>query len=252
MEEKYTAIFPTNSLINLNNCANSLLMNSKKLESIIVIWDGDHNSFLSFSKIPTNCDKRVKYVENPGAHADVYGMYNLGASLSLSEYILFVNDDMYFPRNWDEKILFESKSVITFAVIEPGFVKASEKVIEHSFGFDWNTFEKEEFENFAQNFPLRNKIKDDNLGWYMPVLFSKSLFFEARGYPNKTPFPHQNDAIFFEKLKHINKIRFVQVNSPIYHFQSLSQRKLGLFTKLYYYYLARFSRARALPFFTKH
>ena len=77
-------------------------MNSKKLDSIIVIWDGDHDSFLNFPKIQTDCDKMVKYVENPGAHADVYGMYNFGASLSLSEFVLFVNDDMYFPRNWDE------------------------------------------------------------------------------------------------------------------------------------------------------
>ena len=59
------------------------------------------------------------------------------------------------------------------------------------------------------------------------------------------------EPIFCEKLKHIKKIRFVQVNTPIYHFQSLSQRKLTLLKKLYYYYLARFSHARALPFFHK-
>ena len=179
-------------------------------------------------------------------------MFNFGASLSLSEYILFVNDDMYFPQDWDEKILFERRSVITFVVVESGFVKASEKVIVYPFGLDWNTFKKDEFENFAQNFPRRYEIKDNELGWFMPVLFSKFLFFEAGAYPNKSPFPHPNDAIFFEKLKHTSKIKFVQITSPIYHFQSLSQRKLGLFTKLYYYYLARFSHARALPFFTKH
>ena len=251
MGEKYTAIFPTNSVINLENCVNSLLTNSKKLESIIVIWDGDHDSFSSFAKIPKNRDKRVKYIENPGPHADVYGMYNFGASSSLSEFVLFVNDDMYFPRNWDENILFERNSIITFVLVEPGFVKPSEKVILHSFGLDWNTFKKEEFETFAQNFPMRDKIKNDELGWYMPVLFSKSLFFEAGQYPNESPFPHPNDAIFFKKLRNNNNIKFIQVNSPIYHFQSLSQRKLGLFTKLYFYYLARFSHARGLPFFIK-
>ena len=223
MTERYTALFPTNSVINLDNCVNSLLTNSKKLVAIIVIWDGDHDSFLNIAKNPKNDNKRVKYIENPGPHADVYGMFNFGASLSLSEFVLFVNDDRYFPRNWDENILFERNSVITFIVVEPGFVKPSKKVILHSFGMDWNTFKKEEFENFAQNFPLRNKIKNDELGWYMPVLFSKSLFFEVGQYPNESPFPHPNDEIFFKKLRSNNNIRFIQVNSPIYHFQRLSQ-----------------------------
>jgi glycosyltransferase involved in cell wall biosynthesis len=229
--EQYTAIFPTYSSLNLERCVDSLLLNSKNLEEIIVIWDGDHDSYL---KISANLNERVKCIENPCPHADVYGMFNYGASIAQSEYILLVNDDMYFPKDWDENMPLDPKSVITFVVVEPGFVKVNEKNIAHSFGFTWSRFKKEKFEGFAKKFPARGLIKENELGWYMPVLFPKSLFFESGAYPNDVPFPNPNDVLFFEKLKKNKEIRFAQVNSPIYHFQRLSQRKNDLLSKFIY------------------
>ena len=165
-------------------------------------------------------------------HSDVYGMFNYAASLASSEYILFVNDDMYFPGKLGQKIMFTPNTVVTFIVVEPGIVKVDKKNIEHSFGTNWHKFNKTGFEQFAKNFPKRNQTTRCALGWYIQVLFPKKLLIENGKYPND-PSPKQpNDIQFFNKLLSNSNVGFLQLNSPIYHFQRLSQRKYYLITEL--------------------
>lgn len=128
--------------------------------------------------------------------------------------------------------MFTPNTVVTFIVVEPGIVKVDKKNIEHSFGTNWHKFNKTGFEQFAKNFPKRNQTTRCALGWYIPVLFPKKLFIENGKYPND-PSPKQpNDIQFFNKLLSNSNVGFLQLNSPIYHFQRLSQRKYSLITEL--------------------
>jgi hypothetical protein len=220
----YTAIFPTRSAHNLEHCVNSLIKNSLVLSEVIVVWDGNKDLL---SQLPKFAESKVpvRYVPNTGL--DVYGMFNYGVQLCKTEYVLLVNDDMYFPSEWDNKLQLSHDSVITFLVVEPGWVDVNEKNIHKDFGMNWHTFKAEEFEAFATGYKKRNSTLMGKLGWYMPVVFPKALFIEAGQYPTEPPFPEPNDIKFFELLKANPKVKFVQITSPVYHFQRLSQRVEG-------------------------
>jgi hypothetical protein len=226
----YTAIFPTRSIINLEHCVRSLLTNSKALSEVIVVWDGSKKQFAELPSFPGN-KTIVRYVQNPGY--DVYGMFNYGASLSKTEFMLLVNDDMYFPANWDQNLEFHEETVVTFLVVEPGYVQVNEKNMQQNFGFNWKEFEQADFERFAGDYKEKGSIRIGKIGWYIPVICSKALFMKAGQYPTEPPFPKApNDIRFFERLKSLPNVTFVQVLSPVYHFQRLSQRKQGLLGKL--------------------
>jgi hypothetical protein len=226
----YTAIFPTRSISNLEHCVRSLINNSKALSEVIVVWDGNKKQFSELPSFPAG-KANVRYVQNPGY--DVYGMFNYGASLCKTEFMLLVNDDMYFPVDWDQNLDLQKETVVTFLVVEPGYVPVNEKNIKQDFGFSWEDFEQEDFERFAKKYIAQGSVDVDKIGWYMPVVFPKTLFMEAGQYPTEPPFPKAaNDIIFFEKLKSLPNVKFVQVLNPVYHFQRLSQRKSGLLGKL--------------------
>ena len=226
--QKYTAVFPTKSLKNLEQTTKSLIENSKKIREVIVIWDGSKKEFLTIPHLETQTIS-FKCIQNAGL--DVYGMFNYAVSISESDYVLLVNDDMYFPLDWDINVDMRSDTVVTFLVVEPGYVKIDKKNIENNFGLTWEEFKKEAFEKFVLTCQ-REMIRSGELGWYMPVIFPKSLFLEAGKYPVKPAFPYPNDVIFFENLKAKPKVKFVQVMSPVYHFQRLSQRNLSLQQKI--------------------
>jgi hypothetical protein len=225
-----TAIFPTRCLSNLEHCVKSLLTNSNTLCEIIIIWDGSRKQFAELPTFPVG-KMIVRYVQNPGY--DVYGMFNYGASLCKTEFMLLVNDDMYFPANWDQNLVFHEETVVTFLVVEPGYVPVNEKNMQQDFGFSWKEFKQVDFERFVGDYKEKGSVRIDKIGWYMPVIFPKTLFMKAGQYPTEPPFPKApNDIRFFEKLKSLPNVKFMQVLSPVYHFQRLSQRKKGLLEKL--------------------
>jgi len=224
----YTAIFPTRSKENLRNCVKSLLKNSRHLDSIIVIWDGSKESF---NDLPNFHTSKVHYIQNTGL--DVYGMFNYGVKIAETDYVLLVNDDMYFPSDWDSKLPLKRNTVVTFLVVEPGYVPVNGKNITHNFGFTWESFQLEEFEKFGCDFREKGQILNGETGWYMPVVFPWKLFVDAGQYPVEPRFPFPNDIKFFDKLKSTIGVDFLQIMSPVYHFQRLSQRQQSLRQKIW-------------------
>jgi hypothetical protein len=221
----YTAVFPTRSIGNLEHCVNSLIKNSRNLSEVIIIWDGSNNLLAQLPKFEST-NVSVHYFPNSGL--DVYGMFNYGALLCKTDYMLLVNDDMYFPSGWDQNLQLSSDLVVTFVVVEPGWVQVNKINVLRAFGFTWDDFKLEEFEKYVSKYKKRGAKSNGKIGWYMPVIFPKALFMEAGQYPTEPPFPQApNDITFFEKLQTIPKVKFVQVNSPVYHFQRLSQRVEG-------------------------
>src|SRR5882672_1115627 len=169
---KYTAIFPTKNPEFAVRCIESLLDNSHILNDVLVINNNPD------AKYPIN-DPRVKIV--CCFDRDVYGMYNLGVELAKSENVLLLNDDMYFPTLWDKSLetLNDVKNlVLTFTVVESGYVDVNSKNIPLNFGMDWLTFKEDDFEVYANRYG--GEVKP-GLGWYMPVLMSKELFNDNGG-----------------------------------------------------------------------
>jgi predicted SAM-dependent methyltransferase len=113
--------------------------------------------------------------------------------------------------------------VLTFDLVEPGYVDVNPVCRKMDFGMSMSSFDKEGFDKFA----LENndfKLHEDRLGWYMPVIFPKRLFIGLGGYCTYPPFPFPNDIIFFDLLKQQESVKFAQMSSFVYHFQRMSQR----------------------------
>ena len=227
---KFSAIVVTNDISRMKFSCDYILAHSSNLTELVIVWDGKDGQILGYlsPEIQWLSRHTIPIQILNGRDRDVYGMFNLGASKAKEDWILFFNDDMYFPPAWDvlESFIFKDRDVITFNVVEPGYVDVSEKNLKKDFGQTIETFDKAGFDNFCNGiFFDRNKsfFCQPGLGWYMPVLFPKKLFNDFGQYPTYPPFPYPNDVQFFEVLKR-NSVDFYQIYSCIYHFQRLSQR----------------------------
>jgi hypothetical protein len=198
------------------------LKNSQKLKEIIVIWDHKKISIQDESLPKSN---RIRFFTSQ--ERDVYEMYNYGVQLAATEYVMLVNDDMFFPPDWDQVMPLKENQIITSVLIEPGVVPVDLKNIQHNFGVNWDDFRYEEFNYYAQKYKNKhaNMPYTSELGWYMPVVFPKKLFFSAGMYPTEEKFPAPNDVKFFDTLLNDKSISYAKLQSPIYHFQRLSQRE---------------------------
>lgn len=225
---KYSAIIVTNSIERMRFSCEYILAHSMNCCELTIVFD--HPNKVDQEIIPQIIDGWKKkypipiqvldiyYEPNP----DVYEMFNIGVRNSHEKFVLLINDDMYVPPSWDYiRITDMDNPVITFDLVEPGYVDVNERNIKHDFGQTIETFDKVKFDEFAKTYPV-NPVVEEGLGWYMPVIFKRDYFLEMGGYPAQPPFPYPNDIIFFEKIA--KDVKFVRVHSPVYHFQRLSQR----------------------------
>ena len=229
MDYRISAVIPSRDVDNVRFSATYLAEHSSVLDEVIIIWNGkDSPDFIKlFGEVQRNTD--VQFVVQNCHGMDVYEMYNEGAKIARSPFVLFANDDMYFPLGWDSELSILTNqpfnadaSVVTFSLVEPGYVDVSEKCIKNNYGMEVAVFDKAGFDVFSRS--ATRQIHVGKLGWYMPVIFPKNLFLLSGGYPVEAPFPYPNDIVFFEKLGRYSNAQFIQVDSMVYHFQRLSQR----------------------------
>jgi predicted SAM-dependent methyltransferase len=231
----YTAVVPSKDIENIKFSVTYLAEHSCNCKEIIVIWDGllkDGKYIQDILDLLTTRYSHIKFnmIWNK-CENDVYGMFNRGAFCATQDYVMLFNDDMYFPKNWDYALSVldnppykPSESVITFQLVEPGFVDVNEKNIHKDFGRTLKSFDKVGFDEYSET----DQSIEVGLGWFMPVIFPKTLFIRTGGYPIKPPFPHPNDVIYFSSLNKLSEIIWLKCDSRIYHFQRLSQRDLRL------------------------
>lgn len=221
-----TAVIPSRNKEVVEFCVNSLRKNSSFLNDIIVLWNGrpDVKLFEKQSSSFTTDFVEVKVLQTQ--KMDVYAMFNLGANLAQGQLVLFANDDMYFPKGWDDDVVnhfattdFPDATPLTFTCVEPGVVDVSEKNICKDFGRTIETFDKKGFEDFAEGV----STIQPGLGWYMPIIFHKTTFSKYGYYDTTNPFPYPNDIYYFELLR-LAHVHFYKSSQKVYHFQRLSQR----------------------------
>jgi len=235
---RYSAIIPSKNEEILEFCVRNLIRHSRYLYEIVVIWDGDD---LEYKKICDNLqlefgDKVALWIIQNSSKLDVYGMFNYGVSFSRNDndHVLLINDDMYVPPEWDILLKYISeaynteKMVITFDVVEPGYVDVNERNIKREFGTELKLFKESEFNEFARSQSDELHFWINKIGWYMPVIFPKNLFNESGQYPTYPSFPFPNDIVLFDKLKQDDSIQFIKINKKVYHFQRLSQREKSI------------------------
>lgn len=200
----------------LDICLKSALENQKYENEIIVVIDG----FVEESQhIIDEYSNRVSFIpleQNSGMqHALNVGTYNV-----TNEWMLIVNDDNVFPKDWDTILEkdFQDKLVIT-----PNQIERTPSIFNFvtlNFGgvddFDFNKYTEEE-----QNHRVDSLTND---GEIFPFVMQKKYYMAVGGFDTIYDSPFICDWDFFLKLEMIG-CRFSRSRKlNFYHFGSMSTK----------------------------
>ena len=205
-------------------CINSILINSRfKHQIILHINEGADGS-------------KTWAEENKIAHT--YSKTNVGVSLALNsaallactDYIVFLNDDMYVCPDWDYhlwKVIEQqpdNKYFLSATSIEPRDVGKKVTIAPYDYGRTPDSFRENEL---LQQFAGLQKEDWCGASW-PPNVLHKSLWDEVGGYSLEFFPGFYSDPDFSMKLWQAGVRRFIGVaESRVYHFLEVSTTKIN-------------------------
>jgi glycosyltransferase involved in cell wall biosynthesis len=142
---KFTILIPTwNNLAYLELCIESILQHSTFQHEMIVLVNEGHDGTLNWIQQQPGI-QYIHFKENMG----ICHTLNAGAALATTQYILYLNDDMYVLPGWDQVLADEIAHIghtdffISATMIEPNDT-GNACVIVKDFGNSLQNFKKEE------------------------------------------------------------------------------------------------------------
>ena len=200
----------------LDLCLKSIFEGQTNNNEIIVVVDG----FLELNQSVLDKYPDVKVLdlgENQGLSvATNWGVYN-----ATHEYILVVNDDNVFPRDWDEKLKpFQQKGIVVSAnQIEPSPSMFPQFIIK-DLGKSPEEFDLEAYWTFEDTQYKQAELNGSTL----PFMMNKYDYLAVGGWDLMYPSPHVVDWDFFLKCEYVGYImKRAYVN--FYHFAGAATRK---------------------------
>lgn len=201
----------------LDICLKSATENRAKDTDIIVVVDG----YLEESKdVLERYSDKVKILDL-GKNYGMQHALNVGVYSAETEYVLIVNDDNVFPKDWDiilDKIRTE-KCVITPNQIEPsGPSIFNFPIVDYGMvnGFEYDRFVREEQK-------IRKKMFSAD-GGIFPFLMEKKWFVAVGGFDVLYPSPFICDWDFFLRLEMIGLEFMRSHHLHFYHFGSVATK----------------------------
>lgn len=232
--QKFSILIPTwNNLAYLQLCIQSIQQNSFFNHQIIVhVNEGKDGTKEWMEK--QNFDYTISK-ENIGV---CYAL-NTCSTLAFTDYILYMNDDMYACKNWD-KFLWEEINKMTdkffffsATAIEPKAQSICS--IEKNFGTDIQSFDEQKLLNQFENIPF----KDWNGSTWPPNVLHKDLWNLVGGYSTEFSPGMYSDPDFSMKLWIAGVRIFKGVSaSRVYHFGFKSTKRIKK-NKGYYQFIAK-------------
>ena len=216
----FSILIPSwNNLDFLKICVASIVKNSYFKHQIII-------------HVNEGTDGTLEWVKSQGldysyssTNAGVCYAMNAMAKLSSTNYLLYINDDMYACKDWDKQ-LWEQKLAlghdhffISSTLIEPSLTNSSAVIAPYNFGTTPHEFNEQDLTEFVSN------LKHPNWsgGTWPPNLVSKSLFEKVGGYSEEFSPGFGSDPDFAMKLWQEGVRDFIGVGSSFaYHFLSKS------------------------------
>lgn len=220
--EGFSLILPTiTAYKELDLCLESLILNSKLRNELIVIVDVDKKKKVNRKIIDVLNSRKVKFFLN-NKNLGPYRSWNKGARFAKKEILCFITDDQYFAPGWDEAIMkyMRKNFVISGQLVEPGVLPPSFSTTIRDFGESANNFQKKKFLKFAE------KIKEDRLVngiFFIPLAIYKNKFFNSGMFSTAGDFGVRsvpNDALFVKKARNYRLKFKSSLASVSYHFQA--------------------------------
>lgn len=222
-ELKFSILIPTwNNLEYLKLCINSIRKNSHFNHQIIVHVNEGNDGTIEW------LDKQgdVDYTHSDENIGICYAL-NIARTLLKTDYLLYMNDDMYVCPNWDNFLCNEINTIghnnffLSATMIEPETNNSS--ALEFNCGTSIETFDEEKL---LSNF--NNLEKQD---WYgatwPPNIVHKDLWDLVGGYSTEFSPGMYSDPDFAMKLWQLGVRIFKGIGkSRVYHFSSISTSRI--------------------------
>lgn len=200
----------------LDICLKSALENQSNKNQIIVVIDG----FVEESRHIIEKYKDSVMFLSLDSNSGMQHALNVGVYQSSNEWILIVNDDNVFPKDWD--VLLEQDKMDK-RVITPNQIERTPSI----FGFvtkDFGDVDNFDFESYTNEEP---NYREDSLsadGEIFPFFMQKKYYMACGGFDTIYDSPFICDWDFFLKLELIG-IEFVRSRKMnFYHFGSVSTK----------------------------
>jgi len=189
---------------------------------------------------------------------NVYRAWNKTITMAKGEYIVFLNSDFAYSKNWNINLFknINDNKCISSRLIERGVLSTCPGAhgIERNFGNDPSDYDECAFCEYAET------ISEDKLepkGLYMPLAIKRGKMIEVGMYPEGNILPNSDmynpvyatkkdvyedkkgcipgDQVLMNKLGNIGIKHFTQFDSIVYHFQEGEQRDKNDDCKLHFY-----------------
>ncbi|MCX6185909.1 MAG: glycosyltransferase [Bacteroidetes bacterium] len=219
-EALFSIIIPSwNNLEMLKCCIQSIYDNSFYKHQIIVHINEGVDGSLAWIK-----EQKIDYTHSD-TNAGVCYSVNAMASLSNTNYVVFLNDDMYVCKNWDKHLydcimsLPNTNFYISGTMIEPLASNNKCAIAPHNFGRIPEEFDRLALDEFA----LIVKKNDWFGSCWPPSVVHKSVWDKVGGYSEEFSPGMYSDPDFAMKLWEHGIRHFQGIGaSLVYHFQSRS------------------------------
>ncbi len=220
----FSLLIPSwNNLEYLKLCVRSIRQNSAHRHQIILLINEGKDGSLSWAGEQNDID----YVYAPENLGICYGL-NACRSLVHTEYMVYINDDMYMLPGWDEALLKEVKSLdhrdfmLSSTMIEPFDIKNSCGLVKN-FGDRLENFEEQ---RLLETFRTLEKPDWSGSTW-PPVLVPTRLWDLVGGMSAEFSPGMYSDPDLSMKLWQAGVRYFKGLgNSRVYHFGSKSTKRV--------------------------
>lgn len=220
----FSIVIPSwNNLDYLKLCISSILKNSSLSFQIIVIINEGKDG----TKEWVEENEQLDYVYSAFNIGICYGL-NISRSLLKSDYILYINDDMYVLPGWDTHLKKEIEKIghnrfmISSTLIEP-FDTGNSCVVVKDFGQDLGSFKEAELLLEYQNLA----IADWNGSTWPPNIVHVDLWDMVGGLSIEFSPGMYSDPDFSRKLYEVGVRHFIgKGSSLVYHFGSKSTKRI--------------------------
>lgn len=220
----FSILIPSwNNLPYLQLCIHSIRKNSTHNHQIIVHINESKDGTLEWVKNQPDIDYTYS-VNNIGI---CYAL-NIAASISHTDYILYMNDDMYVCPNWDDVLLQEIKSIghknffLSSTMIEP-FDSQNSTMLFMDFGKKIESFDEAKLLKEYNN----KFLKDWTGATWPPNIVHKDVWIAVGGYSVVFHPGMYSDPDFSMKLWHYG-VRYFKglAASRVYHFSGISTKRV--------------------------
>jgi glycosyltransferase involved in cell wall biosynthesis len=204
----------------LEVCIKSFLDTQTTNSELICIIDGFVNMYEEMAE---------QYIDNPVVKFAVNqtnrGMpfsINLGAYYAINPWLLILNDDNVFPKNWDTILL---NQMDKNKIISPNQIEKDKSIFNFT-KYDFGTIDNFRYEDFLETEPtLRENTDLTKDGEIFPFCINKKLFMAVGGFDLVYPSPFVCDWDFFLKLELLGVEFFRTRKLNFYHFGSMATKK---------------------------